>query len=81
MAKELQEFPETRGRAKGESQYPWETWFDGKIRQLEGGDDFTCKLSSFRSTVAKEAKARKVKIRTAIVNGGKDLVVAKIGSL
>ena len=60
--------------------YPWDKWFDGKIYQLDNGDDFTAtKTENFRTTVSKAAKERQVKVRTAVVNDGKSLVVQMTG--
>lgn len=75
MAKELSEFPTTRGRRKGDSKYPWDEWFDGKIRQLDVGEDFDAKIESFRSTISGAAKDRGIRVRTATTNGGKSIVV------
>lgn len=77
MAKELSEFPQTRGRAVG--QYPYDEWFNGKIWQLENGEDFTAvKTANFRGSLLEVARKRGLKIRTAIVNDGKSLVIQKI---
>lgn len=78
MAKELKEFPETRGRRKGESRYDWSTWFNGKVWQLDAGEDFTSKIASFRSTVAEAARTRGIKVRTATVNDSKSIIVQAI---
>jgi hypothetical protein len=75
MAKELKQFPETRGRRKGESQYDWDGWFNGKVWQLDAGEDFTSKIASFRSTIAEAARVRGIKVRTATVNDGKSIVI------
>lgn len=81
MAKELDAFPQTRGRIRGESKYPYDQWFNGKVWQLDAGEDFDVKMSSFRSTIIAAAKDRGVKVRTAAVNDGKSLVVQKTGLL
>lgn len=82
MAKELEVFPETRGRGKtGESKYPWDEWFNGKIWQLDAGEDFDIKMVSMKSIVSKTAKDRGVRVKTATVNDGKSLVIQQVGPL
>lgn len=79
MAKELDEFPETRGRAVGDSKYPWDLWLNGKVWQLDNGDDFIAtKTTNFRQAVIKAAKAKGLKAKVAVVNDGKSLVVQAI---
>jgi hypothetical protein len=76
VAKQLNEFPQTRGRVAGSSKFPWDQWFNGKIWQLDNGEDFTAtKTENFRTTVGKAAKDRGIKVKTAVTNEGKSLVV------
>lgn len=76
MAKELDEFPQTRGRRAGAaSRYPLDEWFNGKVWQLDAGEDFDAKPENIRITLSKAAKARDGKLRTALVNDGKSVVI------
>jgi hypothetical protein len=78
VAEEIDEFPQTRGRAKGRSKYPFDEWFNGKIWRLDAGEDFSSAPETFRTTLSKTARARGIKIRTAMVNDKKSIVVQKL---
>ncbi len=54
--------------------YPWDTWFDGQIWELEPGVDFDMTVKSFQTTVSitarrhgKTAKTRKTKSGTLLI--------------
>lgn len=76
MAKELEQFPENAGRGRPDK-YPWETWFNGKPWQLDAGEDFdaTLKPESFRATARSAAQKRGGKLKAAVINDGKSLVI------
>lgn len=67
MAKKLKTFEFTRTRT---STYPWDEWTDGSIYQAFPGDDFTCKVESFRSTLSGVAAARTMKVRSKLESDG-----------
>lgn len=75
MARELSEFPQTRGRKSGGSKYPLDEWLNGKILELTFGEDYHCQPENLRATLSKAAKDRGGKVRTALVNDKKSLVV------
>lgn len=75
MARELNEFPQTRGRKAGSSLYPLNDWLSGKIYELTFGEDYHCKPENLRATLSKAAKTRGGKVRTALINDGKSLVI------
>ncbi len=71
MATILKTFPETtRGRP---AVYPWESWFDGRIRHLKKGADFHCTPKAFEDLARRTARKRGVQIRL-VIN-------AKVGSV
>ena len=59
----------TRG---GRTMYPWEDWFDGKIRAFVEGDDFTVKPTSFRSAFVGAASRAGLKTQTTVEVGDDD---------
>lgn len=61
MAKTLDSFPFT-GRTS--SKYPWDTWADGKIWELQRGTDFRGSTRSFQATASSYAQRRRIKVRT-----------------
>lgn len=46
----------------GRQYYPWGEWFDGKVRLLEPGVDFTCEPVGMRSAAYSAAKKANIKI-------------------
>lgn len=72
MAKKLDEFP----RQSRNSKYDWDTWLNGEVWELTRGEDFDIGMASFRSVAFREARLRKVKLRTT-VRGGKFILQAK----
>jgi hypothetical protein len=46
----------------GRQYYPWGEWFDGKVRLLEPGVDFTCEPVGMRSAAYSAAKKAGIKI-------------------
>jgi hypothetical protein len=65
MAKKLKTFEFASNRR---STYPWDEWTDGSIYQATPGDDFTCKVESFRSTLSGVAAARSMKVRSRLLD-------------
>lgn len=64
MAEVLDDFQFTGGRGS----YPDE-WFDGKIRKLVRGDDFTAKPTSLRQSLGRVARDKHQKsIRVKIID-------------
>lgn len=51
------------------ARYPWNEWFDGQVRQLENGVDFTCTPEGLRTTIHTAAKRMGFKVTTANVEG------------
>lgn len=60
MAEVLEEFD---FRRRGESRYPWDQWFDGRIWKLKQGEDFKCSLNAFYYGAYRAAGKRGGKIR------------------
>ena len=56
MAKILKTYQKQKKKPGPVPKYPWERWFDGKIRLLEQGEDFTCSIPSMEDNVRKAAK-------------------------
>lgn len=46
----------------GRQRYPWDEWFDGKVRLLEKGVDFDCSLAGMRSAALSAAKKYGIEI-------------------
>jgi len=46
----------------GRQYYPWGEWFDGKVRLLEPGVDFTCEPVGMRSAAYSAAKKAGIKV-------------------
>jgi hypothetical protein len=61
MATNLIKFPEPTGRSQ--RHYPWDTWFDGQIWQLEQGTDFPGNTRSFMSNARNVARGRGLTLR------------------
>lgn len=61
MAKALKnyEFPPSRRR-----KYPWDTWMDGQVWQLNRGDDFVVGFDQMRKNVYNAAWSRGLHVRT-----------------
>ena len=56
MAKVLADF-EINGKGR-RTIYPWDEWLDGQIWQLTRGEDFKCKVLSFRMAAKYAAVTR-----------------------
>lgn len=56
-------------RAVKASKYEWDTWADGKIRQLEGGEgkDFTCKAGALIAQARSQAKKKGLALRASLL--------------
>lgn len=67
MAEILDNYDFSSTRKRG-SIYPWEEWFDGKIRKLSRGDDFKGTAESFRVGAYNAAKKSGVTIQTRILD-------------
>lgn len=72
MARELDAFPEDLAGVR--NKYPWDTWLNGKVWELEAGEDFVVKLDSFKGAALAAARSRNGKLRTAR-RGEKTLVI------
>jgi hypothetical protein len=56
MAEVLDAFPE-RERV---GRYPWDDWLNGQIWKLKRGEDFMCKVGSFRNYAYARAAGRRL---------------------
>jgi hypothetical protein len=63
MAQILDSFP-GGDRADSRVKYPWNTWLDGKPRDLVRGVDFNCSTVSFYRLVHHTARKRGIMVRT-----------------
>lgn len=70
MARELDSFPEVRRGI-----YPWDTWLDGKVRELHQGTDYQRATKSFRSAAQQAARVRGGSVKTAVIDGGTGLAL------
>jgi hypothetical protein len=59
----------------GDAKYDWNTILDGKTYILRRGEDFKCKVESFRTNVIATSKRRGLKVRTKVTEGGTALIV------
>lgn len=50
------------------SKYPWHRWLDGRVWQLKMGEDFECKLGTFRSLVVNQGAKQMWEIWTKKVD-------------
>jgi hypothetical protein len=73
MAKNLKSYEFASGG--GRQKYPWEQWFNGDIWELTDGDDFQCNIATMRMQTHKQAKARGLRVKTA-VDGGRFILQA-----
>lgn len=60
--------------------YDWDTIFNGKTYILRKGEDFDCKVDSFRTNMITTASKRCLKVRTMLAEGGTAIIVQKIGA-
>ena len=67
MAKVIKSFAFSSTRSNN---HPWRQWLDGRIWQLQHGEDFHCKVESFRTAAFVAARRHGIKIRTSVVEGG-----------
>lgn len=59
MARKLEALPERKNVGAGrKEQYPFDEWFDGDPWLLVEGEDYTCKRTSFESSVRSAATRR-----------------------
>jgi hypothetical protein len=59
MARKLEALPERKNVGAGrKEQYDFDTWFDGDPWLLVEGEDYTCKRTSFESSVRSAANRR-----------------------
>lgn len=69
MAEVVDEWPETARSARGSGskfKYPWDEWFDGKMRKLQHGVDYELETRNMQRGILKKARQRNVRIRTAV---------------
>lgn len=69
MAQILDSFPAIPHKTK----YPYDEWFDGKVRRLLHGEDFTVAPQSIRSLLYAQAKQRGMPLKVTI--DGDDVIV------
>ncbi len=75
MAEQLEDFDGWH-RTKGNTQYPWDKWLNGKVWKFTRGVDFTGASSSFRASARNAGLQRDIKIRTRILDDGAVVVQA-----
>lgn len=63
MAEVLDEFDFRNG---GSSLYPWDEWFDGRIRRLRQGEDFVTDPRTMRTALQARARKRGGRARTHV---------------
>lgn len=66
MAKKLKSIRDSHHKQRIE--YPWHDWADGGAWRLERGDDFECRVDSFRQAVYRFANKTYRKARTVVVS-------------
>lgn len=68
--KQLDEFP-----IHGNTKTDWQRLLDGKVYELQSGEDFTCKPQSFRSLALGQARKRGGTVKTHIAKETGNIVV------
>tara|TARA_R110002020_G_scaffold423703_1_gene632765 strand:+ start:85 stop:366 length:282 start_codon:yes stop_codon:yes gene_type:complete len=58
--------------------YPYDKWFDGKIRELTSKVDFDVNIDSLRVCIYNAAKRRSLRVRTSITQNGESLVIQAV---
>jgi hypothetical protein len=58
--------------------YKWDTWFDGKTRVFQQGEDFHCTMDSFRKMAYIAARGRGLKVRSQMDNAKGTFVMCAI---
>jgi hypothetical protein len=59
--------------------YPWDRWLDGETHTLESGTHFQCSLSSFRTQLYQQARARGHKVTIKRIHDDHILIRADRG--
>jgi len=70
MSTDPELIPDLTEARYGRPTYPWSEWLDGQARRLVRGTHFRCNASSLRQMAYDEAKARGVRVKTVIRDGG-----------
>lgn len=60
------------------STYPWDQILDGTIWELNAGEDFKIKAESMRTAAQDKARRRGGRVRTALINNKRTLLVQYI---
>jgi hypothetical protein len=60
--------------------YDWDKILDGKTYILRKGEDFDCKVDSFRTNLLTTASKRGFKLQTMLAEGGTAIIVQQIGA-
>jgi hypothetical protein len=74
MAKVLASYEFKSFGSNGGSKLPWSEWADGKIRQLQRGEDFECKGVTVATMARSYAKKNGLKVKVSHKKGS-DVVV------
>lgn len=53
---------------RGRSFYDWDEWTNGKVWQIEQGEDFDCATASMQTNIHKAAAVRNLTARTNITS-------------
>jgi hypothetical protein len=64
VAKKLREWPGEKLIKK--RRHPWDTYFNGKIWELQKGVDFDCKIENMRVIICQAARKRNLRVRTKV---------------
>lgn len=78
MAKILTEMPKRIGGPGRPSEYPYDEWLDGQIRQLEPGVDFQAKPQSVVQSARTMAEKRGMKLRSRLLTNDQKEVTAVV---
>ena len=79
MARMLDTLPERTNVGAGRTEaYPFDEWFDGNPWLLVEGEDYTCKPTSFDSSVRAAANRRGLKVTIRQHPEGRALQVSKV---
>lgn len=77
MPRILKEFPAEARVQRGEQ---WDEWLDGKVREFEAGPDFQDgRAETLRNRAINAAKTRGLKVRVAVLDKGKRVVIQSLG--
>ena len=74
MAKQLDDFDFRMRQCNAD----WSAWLDGSIWELTKGEDFDCEARTFVTRAHSNARSKKRKVKTRVLDGGMRVVLQAI---